>query len=156
MVFNIRNILLIFVFSLCLIACGTTQAPCFKSNMSKAEIFWGNYSASDRKFTGYMMDSFGRVYNYQRDASGIKTISEFGKLEHKDACRILGLYYWVMKTVQTCNEPGNNLEFLTFINDETNTVWNVIWNSGFKTEGNKNLKKVSDSIDIIFKRIEKN
>ena len=58
-----------------------------------------------------------------------------------------------MKKVQTCYEPGNNLKYLTFINDNSNTYWNVIWNDDFSTGSNKFLKVVRDSLEKMIEQI---
>ena len=155
MFFNIKNLLVIFVVCLCLIGCGTGQAPCFKSDMSKSILRWGDYTTKERLYNGYQMTPAGSIQEYRRDSSGKETTKVIGNFDNKDACKILGLYYWAMKTVQVCSEPGENLNFLTFVNNETNTFWNIYWNDKFNTLTNKNLKVVNDSINSIMKRIEK-
>ena len=155
MFFNIKNLLVIFVVCICIIGCGTGQAPCFKNDMSKSILRWGDYTTKERKYYGYQMTPKGLIQEYLRDSSGKEIIKDFGNFNDKDACKILGLYYWAMKTVQVCSEPGEKLIFLTFVNNETNTFWNVYWNDKFNSLTSKNLKVVNDSIKSIMKRIEK-
>jgi hypothetical protein len=116
---------------------------------------WGNYKSEDRTYSGYKLHSNGLIQKYYRDTSGVETAENIAYISHDDVCRILKYYYWVMKKVQTCYEPGENLKYLTLVNDKYNTYWNVVWNQDFNTGSNKYLKVVYDSLLQIVHRIDK-
>lgn len=141
-------VIFLFMFS----ACKTLAPDCFQEDMKVAKFKWGQYNPTERTFDGYMLKSNSVVYKLQRDKSGKETYSKYVTISENDACRIVGLYYWAMKTVQTCNEPGNDLKFLNFVNDATNLHWFVVWNQEFNTGSNSKLKVVNDSLNIILKK----
>ena len=137
-----------------LVSCHS-PAPCFNEDTEQTEMKWGSYKSEDRTYSGYKLHSNGLIQKYYRDTSGVETAENIAYISHDDVCRILKYYYWVMKKVQTCYEPGENLKYLTLVNDKYNTYWNVVWNQDFNTGSNKYLKVVYDSLLQIVHRIDK-
>ena len=130
-------------------------APCINDDMKSIEMKWGDYDEQNKTYKGYKLHPNGLLQEYYRDTSGVDISKNVAYISDDDVCQVLKYYYWAMKKVQTCYEPGNNLKYLTLINDKYNTYWNVIWNEDFNTGSNKYLKIVYDSLNSIINRIEK-
>lgn len=153
---TLKYLYIIITLSLLFTACRTLSPDCFKEDMADAKFKWGTYNSTDKTFDGFMLNSKSVIYKLKRDKLGKETYSKYVTISENDACRIVGLYYWAMKTVQTCNEPGNDLKFLNYVNENTNLHWFVVWNQSFNTGSNSNLKIVNDSLNIILKKYMSN
>jgi len=150
---KLSYIFTIFVIVLIVSGCKTGPPNCIHENMTTIEMKYGTFSSENRTFEGYKIYSTGQVQIYKRDSAGVEVGTEIGYLDSENLCKAVGYYYWVMKKVQTCYEPGKNLKYLTFINDNSNTYWNVIWNDDFSTGSNKFLKVVRDSLEKMIEQI---
>jgi hypothetical protein len=133
-----------------------TSAPCFNKNMEQTVMKWGDYNPDNKTYDGYKLMPTGLLQKYFRDTSGVEISKNITYISHEDVCKILKYCYWVMKKVQTCYEPGDNLKYLTFINDTYNTRWHAVWNEDFNTGSNKYLKIVFDSLNTVIRRIDNN
>ncbi len=117
---------------------------------------WGNYDADNKTYKGYQLHPTGLLQKYTRDTAGVEISENITYISHEEVCKVLKYYYWVMKKVQTCYEPGDNLKYLIFINDTYNTRWHAVWNENFNTGSNKYLKVVYDSLNTVIRRIDNN
>ncbi|GEM_PF-3082268 len=132
-----------------------TVAPCINKESENMLMKWGDFNEQKRLYDGYVLHTDGLLQKYYTDTIGVEISKNIAYISNDDVCKITKFYYWAMKKVQTCYEPGENLKYLTLINDNYNTYWNVVWNQDFNTGSNKYLKIVYDSLNSIINRVEK-
>ncbi len=149
------RVFIIFVFSALLVSSCHSPAPCFNKNMENVSLKWGSFNDKDNSYDGYVLSPTGLLQKYYRDSAGVERSRNITYISHEKVCKVLNYYYWVMKKVQTCYEPGNNLKYLIFDNAHYNTSWRAVWNENFNTGSNKYLKVVFDSLRTVTNGIEK-
>ena len=114
-----------------------TVAPCINKESANMVMKWGDFDAKTKLYKGYALHPDGLLQEYYKDTLGVEISKNIAYISLDDVCKVSKYYYWVMKKVQTCYEPGENLKYLTLINDNYHTYWNVIWNQNFNTGSNK-------------------
>lgn len=127
---------------------------CFKPEMTKVILSWGETINKDSLKTNYTLFSNGNLIKSVLVKNKNDSFN-LGYLKPYQTCRILKFFKTAMIKAQTIYEVGDTLYYMSLKNEETSIYWAIRWNPGFKTESSKYIRSFYDSLDIFIKTVVK-
>lgn len=152
---TILYILIVGWFSLFLYSCATVKTTVFvpEPECTKGKniiVRWGTIYNKKDTVKRYEINSKGEVYK-QMGKIHSETLQnkKIGNVDPNKYCEILQeLRFAVLKT-QALNAPGDQQNFIEYINPGEDLMWRGAWNSKYQAAGSAYVRSVFEQLDSL-------
>ena len=136
---------LVLIFSSC-----SFNPPCISEKLEGMQISWGEYNKITHITRGYMLQSDGNLYFYEKETGHEKiTLEKIKSLDDDNYCQLLSNTQKDLLKSQVLYTPGVISRFVEYNAPITNTFLRGMWNPLFKQNGSEKFVDIYNKLMTI-------